>query len=398
MPARLPTRSPEDRSRKDHRDHHRDRSSKDRGKDYDQDRRRRHDEPVSDKLHDKQRRQSDRYSDQYTPKTSEKTRRRQDSRPRSRSRSRRARSTSRRPRSPLRLPQKTSIVKIPAEFKQDDEFLDSRKIKGFALPRYVASTSFTEEIGIAGASTLDLPVAAVVLGGLDNWGLRFVASGQRGYWTMSRTYRESQLFYGIGQGLKDNDLDSLASAFARTRSPPLPFSTNDEKKAAMVHFSAHVVDLIAQVNPQRAMENRIQELEAENARLVTSSSAQNPGPTAPSAAPLRVPAKTDPLTSIQKTADKAKFLAKSAPSAFKARDITTWIKKITTHPDQRTIMEDITNSINDVLEARTGEAKAKFTEDIRAIATEWGLPFGVTGSADIKLLIKFLAATATVNM
>ena len=58
---------------------------------------------------------------------------------------------------------------------------------------------------------------------------------------MSKTYRESQLIYGIIMNLKDHDLDSLSSAFARSKG--IPCSTNDDKKDVMTKFSAHIVDL-----------------------------------------------------------------------------------------------------------------------------------------------------------
>ena len=80
-----------------------------------------------------------------------------------------------------------SHVPIPPAFKTDTDYLDTTKTKGYALPRLVVSTAYTEEAGFAGAPIDRLPLAAVCLGGLDNWGLRYLASGQRAYWTMSRT-------------------------------------------------------------------------------------------------------------------------------------------------------------------------------------------------------------------
>ena len=171
MAARLPTRSPDDH-RRESRDHHSDnRSDKDKhhgnyssdrhsdrsdkNKTFDNSRREDHHEtrehrtpPSSSHDHRDQR-------DYRTP-TSEKYLRK-DSRPRSRPRSPdRRRSRSPRRRSPLIAAVRPSnLVKIPSDFKQDAEYLDSTKRKGFALPRYVVSTTFTEEIGIAGASTID---------------------------------------------------------------------------------------------------------------------------------------------------------------------------------------------------------------------------------------------------
>ena len=428
MAARLPTRSPDDH-RRDVRDQHSDsRSDKDKHHgNYSSDRHsdrsdknktfdnsRSEDEPDRREPRDYRTPPSSSHDhrDQrdYRTPTSEKHLRK-DSRPRSRPRSPdRRRSRSPRRRSPLTAAVRPStLVKIPSDFKQDSDYLDSTKRKGFALPRYVVSTTFTEEIGIAGASTIDLPIAALVLGGLDNWGLRFVASGQRGYWCMSRTYRESQLFYGMGQCLKDHDLDNLASAFARARIPPLACGTNEEKKIVMEKFAAHVVEFIAQVNPQKALESRISELEAENARLATQPAALIPAPNpvgfaaaAPAvgfgAAAFPPPPPTiNPLDCIRKPSTSPKFLARSAPTAFKARDIGNWIKRSQTHPDQKLILEDLSNEINDIYESCTGEKKIRTSEEIRAIATEWGLPFGIAGTADIKFLIKVLAATATIN-
>ena len=124
-----------------------------------------------------------------------------------------------------------------------------------------------------------------------------------------------------------------------------------------------------------------------------------PAASAPVPAAAAPPApRLDPLDPIRKSAAAAKFLAKTAPNSFKAREITSWIKKNITHPDQRTILEDVGNTINDLYESRAGEQKIKLAEEIRAIASEWGLPFGLAGTADIKLLIKVLAATATINM
>ena len=122
--------------------------------------------------------------------------------------------------------------------------------------------------------------------------------------------------------LKDHDLDSLSSAFARSKG--IPCSTNDDKKDVMTKFSAHILDLIANVNPQKVLEIRIAELEAQNAKLASAPAAPTFAPAFPPAPPV-IPAAPAaqaavPFHRLVRSGGN-KYLSKSFPASFKVREL-----------------------------------------------------------------------------
>ena len=254
----------------------------------------------------------------------------------------------------------------------------------------MASTTYTEEIAVAGMEVTSVPLVSMIYDGLSNWGLRFVASGQRGYFVMSRTYRESNLLYSIIAGLKECDLEMLISQFSRSRD--IPYGTADEKKTATKKFADHIVEYMTTLGPQHAqasLTTRIKELEAENARMAN----QQQKPAGPVAVQI-VQASDDVYKDLRKKTDQDRYLGKTAPTSHKARDINAWIKKT---PAKKPDVDSGVNHYNSIYDARTGDQKNGDLESLRAAAVEWGLPFTSTGAYDAKSLIKVLTVVKVVH-
>lgn len=109
---------------------------------------------------------------------------------RSRSRTPQAQSP-RRSRSPKSTwkPRRTKDEDLPNKFRCDKRFLDTNDVFGLRLPRHCASTPYTESIYIAGAHIEDIPLASVIYAGLDNYGLRYIANGNKAYFIIPCTLR-----------------------------------------------------------------------------------------------------------------------------------------------------------------------------------------------------------------
>lgn len=256
---------------------------------------------------------------------------------------------------------------------------------GYQLPRRVASTTFTEEAGIAGKDVLTIPLASLLYDGVSNWGLRFISSGQRGFFVMSRNYRESVLLYSLIAALRDQDLEVIISQYSRTKDQP--YSTQDEKKIATQKFAQHMVDHMANVGPQKAQEtlaNRIKELEAENTKLLHAKVLHQP--------PMHS-ARADPFQqeyeALRRTADQDKFLGKSAPTTSKAREVGLWVKKTA---GKKADVDSICHKFTEFFDKRSQEQKISDTDILRTIAIEWGMPFGLAATMDAKTTIRVLAA------
>ena len=363
--ACLPTRSPED---------HRDKGRDGRGKDRDY----------------REVRQHEKHYPKGSPPPSE--RRLRDSRSRSH-RHRRYRSASpkhSRHNTPNHTNTKIGMSStVPSSFKSDQDYLDTNVVMGYMLPRRVASTTFSEECGTAGWDVQTLPASAIVYEGLANWGLRYVASGQRGYFVMSRTYRESSFIYSLIAALKDHDLDVLISQYSRAQDQA--YSSQDEKKIATQKFAQYIVTHMADLGPKKAQEslaNRIKELEAENAKLATNKPGQAASKSSPSSTG------TEPFQELRREDAQDRYLGKTAPASHKAREVNAWIKKT---PGAKANIDLVTNTLQEVFDKRSNEQKSKDVDQLRAMAIEWGLPFATAAMMDGKILIKLLSATKVAN-
>ena len=298
--------------------------------------------------------------------------------------------------------QSSSSLTLPSKFRPDDDFLDTSVVNGYQLPRTVTRTSYTEETGIAGLSTLDIPLHTQLYGTLENWSLRYLASGQRGFLHLSRNYRESSLLFALTFALKDQDCELLIAGFARAKN--MPYNSVDEKKAATKAAAEDIVQYMQSKGPSHVNDKlmtRIEALEAENARLLLSRSSTGPDNTGarPPTLPVRKTADPipvdDPFSDLRRPQQAEKFLQKSAPSTVKAREVTTWFNKLKLKMDQKNFVEALVVEVNDAYEGLS--AAEKVPDDIRAIAVEWGLPFTLAGGMDLKLLIKVIATAVVVT-
>ena len=154
------------------------------------------------------------------------------------------------------------------------------------------------------------------------------------------------------------------------------------------------------MNPQKVLEIRIAELEAQNAKLASAPAAPTFAPAFPPPPPV-IPAAAAPQVAVpfHKLVRSVgnKYLSKSFPASFKVRELNAWIKKATPNMDSKTLQDDIANEANTEFENKDQDGKTKALEYLRSVAVEWGMPFGKAGEADVKTIIRILALAAAVN-
>ena len=280
-------------------------------------------------------------------------------------------------------------IPIPPHFKPDEAYLDTTVVKGFQLPRKVTSTSFTEENGTAGIPVQEIPLPAVTYGGLDNWGLRYLASGKQGFVIMSRHYREASLLTAFSQACRDQDVDLLLSAYAR--SSGLPYSTTEEKAEVTTKAAKMLLGHLQDYGPQKEQEKllkRIAELETQQ-HLPAQPTAQQQAPAVQRA--------VEPVTKLQwqRKPDQDKYLNKSAPTSAKIKDVNSWFTGLKLNRDQKSKAMDIAEKIQDEVDKKPITERG--LDHYRACVVDWGLPFGTAAALDSKSLFKILGAVVSIN-
>ena len=298
---------------------------------------------------------------------------------------------------------RTSKIVIPSTFRADDTFLDSTVIKGYQLPRVVASTAFTESNGTAGMPVQEVPLAAVTYGGLENWGLRYLASGKQGYMVMSRQFREATLLSAFGQACREQDMDTVISAFARANGEP--YGTTEEKAEATNKAARAMLEHLQSFGPQREHEKllkRIAELEAQK-QFAPAFPPQPPvqqqqQPVQQPVQAAQKPQAVDPKNSklpIHRRPEQEKYLTKTAPTSAKVKDVNGWYNGLKLNKDQKAKVTEMIQNIQDEVDGKPITDRGM--DCYRACLVDWGLPFGPAAALDSKSIFKMIAAVVCLN-
>lgn len=286
-------------------------------------------------------------------------------------------------------------------------------------------SDYTKEAKIAGMKVQDIPLHSVVYGGLDNYSLRLIANGKKVFFNANKTYQSAMFTHAMSTLLKDQDIESIASHWARSRGSE--FSSNEHKQSAYKELAKETMEWLVAQGPgrnQSALQQRVAELEQQlteakiahtptgKLRMKSSPSSEHPAKSTPSIAKL-LGAKTnlpeiivpedeedeprpededvDIFSNIRR-GDRKRFLETSAPAGKSTNQFSTWISKLKVAPAKIKKIEELAKQTlklyNDLDPSEQGE-------QIMSIAIDWGLPIALTSKIDNHMLIKIVAAAST---
>ena len=244
----------------------------------------------------------------------------------------------------------------------------------------------------------EVPLAAVTYGGLENWGLRYLASGKQGYMVMSRQFREATLLSAFGQACRDQDMDMVVSAFARANGEQ--YGTTEEKTEATNKAARAMLEHLQSFGPQKEQEKllkRIAELETkqnfppqppvQQQQQPQQMQQQPPVPPGPKA--------KDSKLAIHRRPDQDKYLTKTAPTTSKVKDVNGWYNGLKLNKDQKSKVSEMMQALQDEIDQRPITDRG--LDHYRACLVDWGLPFGPAGALDSKSVFKMLAAVVCLN-
>ena len=249
----------------------------------------------------------------------------------------------------------------------------------------------------------EVPLAAVTYGGLENWGLRYLASGKQGYMVMSRQFREATLLSAFGQACREQDMDTVISAFARANGEP--YGTTEEKAEATNKAARAMLEHLQSFGPQREHEKllkRIAELEAQK-QFAPAFPPQPPvqqqqQPVQQPVQAAQKPQAVDPKNSklpIHRRSEQEKYLTKTAPTSAKVKDVNGWYNGLKLNKDQKAKVTEMIQNIQDEVDGKPITDRGM--DCYRACLVDWGLPFGPAAALDSKSIFKMIAAVVCLN-
>ena len=216
--------------------------------------------------------------------------------------------------------------------------------------------------------------------GLENWTLRYLASGKPAYFILAKTYQMSVFQYNLSAALRDHDLDALAAAWNKSQPTVLPTGTDDQKTALLkVYAKAMGQQLTQHVSGDEQLYNRVKELEKE---LATAKSMPE---SRPSSSNQHGGHKLEKYGHSNQT----KVLEKDGPKTNRPKEITAYMNRVLSK-DQ---LKKIPSHIPKIKALLADYAEERQLEILRVSLVEWGMPISVASTLDIEASSKTLAAT-----
>ncbi len=97
-----------------------------------------------------------------------------------------------------------------------------------------------------------------MFGGLGNYGLGWIANGNKVYFTINRVYKDAAFQHALGQLMKDQDIDAIAAHWASNQN--MDFTTVDQERRDYGHLAKETMDLLKSLGPnqtQNALRSRV---------------------------------------------------------------------------------------------------------------------------------------------
>ena len=163
--------------------------------------------------------------------------------------------------SPPALIDMTHVIDInagrPTKWVSDETFLDKTEIKGLPLYRNIQHTQFSTKN--AGKDIRTLRMVDLCYWGLDQWHLRLIAAGRFVALDFLFSAVEVHCMHAFLKELRGDASDKgkvnltlPAQAWAAAQSPPMPYTTPDQKKAAVQAMATANATALLQISPTAA--------------------------------------------------------------------------------------------------------------------------------------------------
>ena len=235
----------------------------------------------------------------------------------------------------------------------------------------------------------DVPLASVIYGGLDNWGLRLIAAGKPGYFNMSRNYREAALLTAFSQQCRDQDMDLLLSSFARSEG--MSYGSTEEKAEVTTKAAKMLLNQLQEYGPQREQEKLLKRIaELENANKVPPVQEVQPVQQVPK--PAVQPVHTNKWN---RKDGQDPLLHKTAPTSAKVKDVKAWVTNQKLSKLQKSKATEIADKIQEEVDNKPVAERG--LDLYRACVVDWGLPFGMAAALDAKSLFTILGTVISIT-
>ena len=277
----------------------------------------------------------------------------------------------------------------------------------------------SRKLNIAGRDIRTVRLVDLCYRGIENWYLRAISAGRFVNIEFSRSIKESIFISRLLKNMRPKqntneqrfDLDAIGAAFAATEKKK--FDTDEDKREVYNALADHLfrnLSALAPTTDAKQMEDKIRQLETENARLKA-----NPGPKSKPKAESSIaaffgkkkdkPSKEAPpkeeddygeeedgegdedeesadeqeaLMSVRRSAKEKKVLKKQFPKGPKAKAIEDWIKTLDfTHAKK----QKIDNTANQVYQAFMSLDVADRV-GCKELVADWGAPIDLLAKID----------------
>ena len=335
-------------------------------------------------------------------------------------------------------PHPPNTLPVPEDWLQDHEYLDTRRsIGNLSCPRFVVSSSWAREKGIAGTPVTSLHPAHFLYQGWNSYWLRWIAACKEAYFIVARTKAEMVLAGELlpqirAQGL---DIDAAATNLAvkalgqflvdQVKSK-IPVETDYESHARIRELEGQIGSLQQQLKQQQQSAsvpsaNNIglgapgpstppppRGSNADRSPLATPVESSSPGSSAkPNNAavlagqnlrqlPLQFspgsnlgnPAKPEPSSIMQPPQEGSPWLASHFPAKCHDKEFKAWINSLTLNDRKKSELLEWLKQVEDWVESQDID---DFLTKIRRTAVIWGVPPATVTKLQKQPLAKLIA-------
>ena len=271
---------------------------------------------------------------------------------------------------------------------------------------------------MAGKDIATLPLVDVIYDGPKSYGLRLIANGRYASADFAKSFRESCVMQSLLQELRKReehnraipvvDIDAIAEALAREKH--LPFVKPADKKVAYGLVAEHMAATLKAMSPssqEDTLRKRIEELELENAKLISSSSTRTRAEEKPAQSVREMLGAKEPVLPAEDAYDsgtrtpkggaapydeeeahdqlqqyrrgtRKQYLAENGPIAKGERMFKNFVKDLRISAQKRKTMDIKMKEANKWLAGLTPVEKT----GLPGMAVEWGMPVKLAASLD----------------
>ena len=234
----------------------------------------------------------------------------------------------------------------------------------------------------------------VLYRGLDNWNIRYLASGKNTYMIMARSYRDSTFLNTVGKLLSSMDIESLNSQWVVEEGQNRSFTSKDDRRDASKAYATHIFQQMKECSSKGTEDRmlaRIATLEMELAKKRSTPSRGTPASARKGASNSigealmgsggrgKPEGKETPKDKFNKMArrEEEAVLERHIPLGKGLRVLAQWRSKIGFPAGK---VKQIDNKIKEVTN-NFGNLKGDNKKNaIYEILIEWGMPVTATGN------------------